>query len=561
MIVCMGVRRRTRRRSYLMALAAIVVTLVAVLASCVGKAEAATARSVVDEFVAALNEGDLAGAAQKTSYPNAAEDLLQEMFDGLSPEETTFKITQFMDLGSTSSYFTLSTLWNFGDDRDWTYQAQGSVKQLSVGWRIAWDPAVIAPMLGEGSNLRFDHSYTGTPVVRDNYGGLLMNEQTINSIVLDPALMPDPVNTTNRLAEVIAPVAPLITGESMRADLEKKPGEKVTAVRLRDNDFAYLESRFNIPGVVVEKEPTLIMADRRISTPLLDTYRQVWKDHRDRFAGWAVHSDLPGGEHQIHAGVNGPPAPDVTATLDPRVQLAAIEAVVSSGSPAAVVAIQPSTGAVLAAAQNNQAYEKGPFAFDRLVPAGTALDLVRTAAAADRGVGEDSLSNEDVEYAAQQLGIGMKYTVPGLTQQTAVFTANRDGVDQVMASRDEDLPAVTPFGMAVLAASIARGSAAAPMIVHGQPGTTNQSVNPLPGHVVDRLRGSMRENVLHGHGSLLRGVPDLMGMTARSGGDRWFFGSQGDLAFAVYVSDPDGGDRAVQMTDRFFTELGKPATA
>ena len=110
---------------------------------------------------------------------------------------------------------------------------------------------------------------------------LLMNEQTINAITLDPATMPDPVDTTRRLATVLEPVAPLVTSESMLADLAANPGKPVTAVLLRDPDYAYLESDFAIPGVVVVKTPKLIASDRRINSPLLDPLRTVWQANRD----------------------------------------------------------------------------------------------------------------------------------------------------------------------------------------------------------------------------------------------------------------------------------------
>ncbi len=48
-------------------------------------------------------------------------------------------------------------------------------------------------------------------------------------------------------------------------------------------------------------------------------------------------------------------------------------------------------------------------------------------------------------------------------------------------------------------------------------------------------------------------------MNGASGDDRWFYGSRGDLAFAVFVADADGGDRAVKMTDMLFREMAKPA--
>lgn len=141
-----------------------------------------------------------------------------------------------------------------------------------------------------------------------------------------------------------------------------------------------------------------------------------------------------------------------------------------------------------------------------------------------------------------------------------MLAANRPGVDQAMnnvmankTSNDASAPTVTPFGMAMLAASIARGSAPMPMMVFGQPATADVTPTALPGDVNNRLRDAMR-----GAGGLA-GYPDMMAAGAASGDDRWFYGSRGDFAFAVFVADADGGDRAMQMTDKLFQELGKPA--
>ncbi|NGP09629.1 penicillin-binding protein, partial [Rhodococcus sp. 14C212] len=64
--------------------------------------------------------------------------------------------------------------------------------------------------------------------------------------------------------------------------------------------------------------------------------------------------------------------------------------------------------------------------------------------------------------------------------------------------------------------------------------------------------------VRSGPASLLKGHPGLSGIAAASGDDRWFYGYTGDLAFAVFVANADGGDRAVKMADMFLRELGKP---
>lgn len=89
-----------RRNRYVIALTSAVI-LAVILASCVLSKEEATAQSVVDDFVNALNEGDAAAAAAQTSYPNAAETAIQQMFDGLKPEDAKFDLTQFMDLAPT----------------------------------------------------------------------------------------------------------------------------------------------------------------------------------------------------------------------------------------------------------------------------------------------------------------------------------------------------------------------------------------------------------------------------------------------------------------------------
>ncbi len=77
--------------------------------------------------------------------------------------------------------------------------------------------------------------------------------------------------------------------------------------------------------------------------------------------------------------------------------------------------------------------------------------------------------------------------------------------------------------------------------------------------MIDALRGMMIDNVQNGPASFLRGHAGLAGIAAASGEDRWFFGyTGGDLAFAVFVADADGGDRAIKMADTFLRKLGEP---
>ncbi len=98
------------------------------------------AERLVDEFVAELNDRDAEGAAALTSYPNAASATLTQLFDGLSDGTVEYDITQLVELSGESGYFTLAGNWNFGPDKNWSYQVDGSVKKLAVGWRVSWNP-------------------------------------------------------------------------------------------------------------------------------------------------------------------------------------------------------------------------------------------------------------------------------------------------------------------------------------------------------------------------------------------------------------------------------------
>lgn len=554
----MGLRGWREKRGRIVALAVALVVAVVALTTVVFSDSRSEAERLVDDFVAALDGRDPRAAAELTSYPNAAEETITQMFDGLADGSVDYEVTQLVQLNEDSGYFTLSADWDFGEDRNWSYQVNGSVRKLAVGWRVSWDPEVVVPDLGGGRTVHLVRTDAEPPKIFDGAGRLLMEEQTINAVVLDPAKMPDPVDTTTRLAAVLEPVAPVITAQLMQERMQEEPGNRITAVKLRDQDYQFLEDGIvSIPGVEVVKTPTLISADRRISTPLLDSLRSAWQLERDRTSGWAVTLEDPEeGPIQV-TGYQGPPPPDLNATVDSHVQLAAKEAVVTAGTPAALVAIRPSTGGILAADVNNWAMELGPVLTHGLYPAGGVLDPVRTAAALDRGVDPDDVSTDDLADTARRLGLGVDYEVPGFDFETAQIGHSRSGVVQ-FAGSDSDDALVTPLGAAVLAASVARGDAAAPTIVQGQ-SAVGDTPEPLPASVVDALRGMMTDNVQNGPASFLRRHAGLVGIAAASGEDRWFYGYTGnDLAFAVFVADADGGDRAIKMADTFLTKLGQP---
>ncbi|MGW4771422.1 NTF2-like N-terminal transpeptidase domain-containing protein [Nocardia sp. NPDC004278] len=550
-------RYRVRGAIALAGAAALAITI----GSCGTDQKRNEAESVVDRFTELLDNQNYAKAAELTSYPTAASATLKQMFAGLQPGKVDYQKTQFIGLGAEGGLFSMDVAWDFGENKTWKYSLQGNVRKLAIGWRISWDPAVVMPQLDHNRTVRLVRTTpTPPPRVTDIVGDALMTEQLINVIKLDPAKTTDLVASTDALAKAIAPVAPLITGPSLLQQLSSAQGKPIVAVNLREPDFAILEPAMaRVPGVVMEKQPRLISADRRTWSPMLDALRKVWQDSQDQHSGWGVQVFEQDGRYvgQI-AGYQGPPGPDIAATMDQRLQRAAEDAVVSVGTPASIVAIRPSSGAVVAVAQNTQASEHGSVAFTGLYPVGTNIDLFRTVASVLKNKAPQDVSVPDAAEAAPNLGVGVDYKVPGLDEVTGRVAVAGRSAEQVRQGGGTDAVLASPFGMAIAAAAIARGQVPPPMIEAGRPSTTDAQVGGMPPELTDRLRGLLRDAAGRPEFAPLRPFRDVTGFAATAGNDGWLIANAGDLAFAIHINDTDSGDATARMAARMLQYLASP---
>lgn len=552
--------RRFRVRGA-MALAGVTAVVMA-LTGCGFHTEPSEAEALVDRFTELLDEQEYRKAADLTSYPNAASATMSQMFEGLAPGTVDYEKTQFIGLDDESGIFSMDVDWNFGENKDWGYSLQGTVRKLAIGWRISWEPQLVMPELSGNRTVKLVRTLPSpAPRVIDIVGESLMHEQVINLVKLDPTRMPDQVASTDALAAAIEPVAPLITGASLREQLAAAKGEPVLAVRLREGDFAILEPRMApIPGVVMEKSPQLISSDRRVWSPMLDAMRNVWTESQDQHAGWGVQIFEPDGRfiRQV-AGYQGPPGPDITSTLDQRLQRAAEDAVVSVGTPASIVAIQPSNGAVVAVAQNSYATEQGPVAFTGLYPVGGNVELLREVAAVEKNKSARDVTVQDAAEAAGTLGLGVDFRIAGLDEVTGRITVGGRGAEQARQGSGSEVVLASPFGMAIAAAAIARGEVPAPSIETGRPASTDAELNPLDRAVVDRLRTVLREEMGKPHLTPLRTFP-VIAYAAEAESDGWLIANMGDLAFAIHIADVDSSNATARMAARMLQALAQPET-
>ncbi|MEV0360547.1 penicillin-binding transpeptidase domain-containing protein [Nocardia sp. NPDC050697] len=564
------------------------------LAGCSGPAQPDT---VAGEFADAMQRDDVAAAARLTTDQNAAIPVLEGLYRALGTEnEVTVR-------SADGSDFTLDVTWRLGPGGRnlWQYTTSGLATDTDDGWRVKWNPATVAPGLDTGP-LEYSTAY-GTPArVLDAAGGELMTEQIVTLVNLAPDA------DTAGAAALLGPAAPGLTAQTLDTELAAAQGRTVTAVSLRAADIAPIQDRLSaLRGVTLAPQTRLLTVDRALSGPPLNGLAELWQREADEAAGWWIQAETAQGTRRV-AGRDPRAAADLPSTVDPGVQRAAEAALAPIATPAAVVALRPATGAVVAVAQNAAADAQGALALTGLYPPGSTFKTVTSSAALQAGAATPDtvlpcpgradiegrrIPNDDnfdlgrvplhtafarscnttmaalaaglpataLTDAAAQLGLGIDYVTPGLTTVTGSVPAAETPAQRVEASIGQGQVTASPFGMALVAAALAQGSVPAPAIVQGRPGTPDRTPPALPAGVADDVRSMMRETVTGGTATALRDIPGLLGKTGtaeygdNSAAHGWFVGIDGELAFAVFVADAGSSEPAVAAAGRLLRAL------
>jgi Penicillin binding protein transpeptidase domain/NTF2-like N-terminal transpeptidase domain len=572
-------------------------TLVLVLAGC-GDDATDRLNSSVHTFADALNKGDAQAAAAVTTDPAQASDSLGKLFDSLG-KNAHFEVST-VDRKDNDATFSLAATWKFGKDgrNQWTYTTTGSANQSGDEWKIQWNPATVAPGLGTGP-LSYS-TLIPDPAARvlDRTGAELLTQQVVTLVNVSPGA------DVNAVAALLNPIDAGITAESLQTQLSAANGQPVTAVTLRADDLAPIEEALSaMSNVTLAPQTRLLTSDKALTSPTLSGLSDLWQRATDDATGWAVSAKTATGSQRV-GGQDPKPVADIASTLDIGMLRAAKNALAELPNPAAMVVIQPSTGDVLAIGQNPAADAQGPIALTGLYPPGSTFKTVTVSAALQAGqVTPDSIvacpGTENIEgrqipnddnfdlgqvalhtafarscnttmgrlavnlppdgltKAAAQLGLGIDYTAPGMTTVTGKVPIADTSALRVEEGIGQGQVTASPFGMALVAATLAHGSVPTPTIVAGQPGKPDRAPDPLPASVHDQVKSMMRETITSGTATQLQDIPGMLGKTGtaeyidNTHAHGWFVGIDGDLALAVFVSDAGSSGPAVDAAGRF----------
>jgi hypothetical protein len=184
---------------------------------------------------------------------------------------------------------------------------------------------------------------------------------------------------TGTLATALSPIEPSITAQTITDGAARTPdGRAYTVAVLRDADYRTVKNAIHdLPGVRFTTSERLLAPDAGFARQVLPAVRTALAAQLDGVPGWSVVAvDAAGGT--VATLVEEAPKPGTTAaiSLDRAVQTAAEDAVEPIPQQAVLVVVQPSTGQLLAVAQNGAADAAGALALTGRFPPGSTFKIV-----------------------------------------------------------------------------------------------------------------------------------------------------------------------------------------
>ncbi|MGH4026656.1 MAG: penicillin-binding transpeptidase domain-containing protein, partial [Pseudonocardiaceae bacterium] len=516
-------------------------------------------------FLAAVASGDAATAGRLTDDPPAASKLIREVRDELRPQRVELTPdpapADESDDGNTASV-SYSAVWDLGKNRQWRYSGRLELvsADTETGWSVRWSPAVLHPRLAAQQRIELQVVAPEPAPVVDRSGTPLLTPQTVVTVAVNREQAPQ---VAAPLAAALRPFDARITEQSIiQGAGAAPPGQPHAVAVLRQQDYLSVRDRiYDLPGVTFPTQRRLLGPDRDFAAQLLPGIRSTVEEQLAGAAGWRlVTIDAVGAEADELAGQPPRPAPTVTTTVDRGVQAAGEDAVNAVPTPAMIVAMQPSTGEILAVAQNAAADAQGALALVGRYPPGSTFKIVTAEAALQAGkVTVDAplpcpgttiiegrlIPNIDrfdlgtvplhtafarscnttfaqlaagfepgqLTDAGYRMGIGRDYAIPGITTLTGEVAPSESPVQRAENGFGQGQVLTTPFGMALVASTVAAGGQVpAPVLIRGMPTElTTRPAQPVPGPVTSALRAMMREVVTQGSAQALAGLGELHG--------------------------------------------------
>lgn len=597
-----------RLRSGPMAIRPVLVIVVAALVFAVTGCGAGAAGPITaaDSFLNAFTARDIETAAGRTTRPEKAFAALTSAWDELDAEELRADTGAARISGDTATVdYTYE--WRLHGGRIWTYTGQLPMVRSGGEWTVRWSGAAVHPRLGDTQTMSLSVRPAPRARVNEQSGSDVLVPGTVSRVTFDAADSGDPERVATAVSRALTDIDDRLTPERILDSARAADGVYTVTV-LTEAEFGRVGALLiGLPGVRVTQEWDMAPTDRKFAPDLMAQVRQTVIDEVDGRAGWRVVArNANGAETGVLHEVAAQPAPSFALSVDRRIQNAAQHAVDGRREQTMMVAIRPSTGGILAVAQNAAADRDGPVATIGQYPPGSVFKTVTAAAALSSGIatpdtviacpsaitiGERMIPNYDgftvgdvpltTAYArscntsfaqlastlpdsalsdsAAAFGIGPDYTIPGLPTFSGSVPAAEDRTQRTEDGIGQGRVVVSAFGLALMAATVASGRAPTPYLIAGRETVVDGQRPAVDPDVVRGLRMMMRAVVVSGTAERIADQGEVFGKTGEAevtgGSHSWFVGYRGDIAFATLLVEGGSSDNAVAVTREMLVAL------
>jgi hypothetical protein len=595
-------------------------------------------QTTANAYLAAWAKQDWAAMRQLTRYPPADfTSVNQAAFSNLSVRQATFAAGTIQTKGAAASApvterLTLASLGTI------TIKSALHLVLVQGKWLVKWSPATIAPQLGTGDQLSLQTRWPARAAVLGAQGAPLTSQGQVVTIGVEGARIKDAASLRSALVAAGAPAAAAGTAIASARAHPTYFEPVFTVTRARYNQLE--PTIYPLPGTVFQSSTALSAVTPGLTAGVVGTVGPVTAQELSQLgAPYSARNDVgqtgleqaderqlagtPGASVSVvsksgaHVATLYTLAPHqgapVSTTIEPSVQRAAEAALAGENKSAALVAVNATTGAVLAAVSVNS----GGFdqAIDGGFPPGSTFKVITSTALISHGLTPQSaascpgtatvdgevfhnaeseapvsnllqaftescntafirlatrhLAPSDFPSAAGMLGLGQRLHI-GLVAFGGSVPQPNDEADLAATSIGQGRVLVSPLDMAMVAAAADTGTVRAPQLVTGTSAAGSPSGASSPGRqlsasVVSGLHEMMASVVARGTAAG-QGLP--AGTYAKTGTaqygttkplkiDAWLTGFKGNIAFAALVvnSTGNGGPTCGPIVAKFLDGL------
>ncbi|AWS40926.1 penicillin-binding transpeptidase domain-containing protein [Streptosporangium sp. 'caverna'] len=615
--------------------AAAALALVAMAPMLSGCLEEPSAHEAVRDFLVGWQTGDYTAAAQRTDGDEkAVRKALEDAKLQLDAASFRFNLTGIRGTGEQVEADFRAEV-DLGENNPlWEYDGKLPLHLVDGSWKVRWSPSVLHPQLHEGQRFAVDVTPQERQPILDRKGDSLQEEATLYVVSVIPATLKNAEEVCERLSKITGFPQDRLLSRIRSA----RPDIPVPLVTFGRAPFAKLGDQIRaIPDVTIAPQrqslnpdsPTQIVGSVTAVTPELvqqlggpqragetvgrNGLQKVYQEHLTGSTETRVITvDLKTmAVTELKKWKPDRSTSPVHTTLDRTDQETADAALLGGGVPGMLVAVQASTGEVLAVASTKE-YNQERDALAGKFPAGSTFSIMsveglikaqmnpkqKLACPSERSVGgarfrqagppagetpslqanfatgcvtalaslARKIGSADLTTSAAQFGIGAPWTLPLKTFSGSVNSMKPLATDAATAKAIAGQNVlVSPLSMALVAGAVASGTWRPPVLVT-DPKTLDPSVKAAPSKepdpikidekTVETLRTFMRSGVVAGSARAAAAPGDpVHGIAAVATRDRkplaWFVGWQGDVAVAVLTAseDPTAG---AAVAGRFF---------